>query len=170
MVGGMTPPARVGRRRLAVNPHLSAGTMRLVHGAFGTVLWVVCITAAIVALAALISSRKTWQDFGKNGLLMDSELKPADGAATQSADQEREDEIRQMMEARNARRRRRGEPELDVETEIARLTPPSVDPELRSEIRDLVVARNYRRTRAGKPALDVEAEVQRELEKLRDIR
>jgi hypothetical protein len=139
-----------------------------VHATFNTVLWVVCVVAAVVALAALISSRKTWQDFGKNGLLMDSELKPT-AAAGASADQEREEEIRQMMEARNARRLRRGEEPLDVEQEIARLTPQTIDPELQSEIRDLVKARNYRRTRAGKPPLDVEAEVQRELEKLRGL-
>ncbi|MFL5823684.1 MAG: hypothetical protein ACJ764_09620, partial [Solirubrobacteraceae bacterium] len=90
-------------------------------------------------------------------------------AEAMSADQERDEEIRQLMEARNARRRRRGEEELDVEKEISRLTPQTFDPELRSEIRDLVVARNYRRTRAGKPPLDIEAEVQRELQKLRDL-
>jgi hypothetical protein len=140
-----------------------------VHASFNTVLWVVCVVAAIVALAALISTRKTWQDFGKNGLLMDSELKAGNRSEGISADQERDEEIRQIMEARNARRRRRGEAPLDVEKEIARLTPPKVDAELQSEIRDLVKARNYRRVRAGKPPLDVEAEVRRELEKLRDL-
>lgn len=140
----------------------------LVHATFNTVLWVVCIVAAVVALAALISTRKTWQDFGKNGLLMDSELKSRPSSAP-SPDQERDEEIRQMMEARNARRIRRGEEPLDVEKEIARLTPPKIDAELHGEIRDLVKARNYRRVRAGKPPLDIEAEVQRELEKLRDL-
>jgi hypothetical protein len=145
--------------------------IRTVHGAFGTVVWVVCIAAIVVALVGLMFTRKTWQDYGKHGLLMDSELggggTGAGGAAP--ANQERDEEIRQMIEARNARRRRRGEQELDVDEEIARLTPPTVDPQLRSEIRELVVARNYRRTRAGKPPLDVEAEVQRELEKVREL-
>jgi hypothetical protein len=135
-----------------------------VHGAFGTVLWVVCGVAAIAALAALISTRQTWQDFGKDHLLMDGENKPA-----ASPDEERDEEIRQMMEARNARRIRRGEAPLDTQEEIARLTPPKIDAELQSEIRDLVKARNYRRVRAGKPPLDIEAEVRRELEKLRDL-
>jgi hypothetical protein len=130
---------------------------------------VVCITAGVVALVALISTRKTWQDYGKDGLLMDSELRPSDARGTPTGDQERDEEIRQMIEARNARRRRRGEPLLDVDQEIARLTPATVDPQLRSEIRELVVARNYRRTRAGKPPLDVEAEVRRELEKVREL-
>lgn len=141
-----------------------------VHGAFGTVLWVVCIVAAIAAVAALISSRKSWQDYGKNGLLMDSELPRPTSGSSPSADREREEEIRQMMEARNARRLRRGEAPLDVEKEIARLSPPpKLDPQLQSEIRDLVKARNYRRVRAGKPPLDIEAEVQREVEKLRGL-
>jgi len=74
-----------------------------------------------------------------------------------------------MIEARNARRRRRGEEPLDAEAEIARLTPKSFDPQLRAEIRDLVVARNYRRTRAGKPPLDVEAEVRREMDRLSNL-
>jgi hypothetical protein len=139
-----------------------------VHATFNTVLWVVCIVAVVVALAALISTRTTWQDFGKNGLLMDSELKAAPSSSS-SPDQERDEEIRQMMEARNARRLRRGEEPLDVEQEIARLTPQKLDPELQSEIRDLVKARNYRRVRAGKPPLDIEAEVQREVEKLRKL-
>lgn len=138
------------------------------HATFNTVLWVVCIVALVVAVAALISSRKNWQDFGKNGLLMDSEIK-ARPSTSVSPDQERDEEIRQMMEARNARRRRRGEEPLDFEGEIARLTPQKVDPELESEVRDLVKARNYRRARAGKAPLDIEAEVQRELEKLRSL-
>jgi hypothetical protein len=88
------------------------------------------------------------------------------------AAQERDEEIRAMLEARNQRRARRGEPELDVEEEMARLAgetaPPSpdIDPELREEIRQLVEARNHRRVRAGKEPLDVEAEVKREIARL----
>jgi hypothetical protein len=125
--------------------------------------------AAIAALAALISTRQTWQEFGKDHLLMDNEDRSASPSGGLSPDEERDEEIRQMMEARNARRIRRGEAPLDTEQEIARLTPPKIDAELQSEIRDLVKARNYRRVRAGKPPLDIEAEVRRELEKLRDL-
>jgi hypothetical protein len=71
-----------------------------------------------------------------------------------------------MLEARNARRRRRGEPEVDVERELGRLTAPAIDDELRGEIRDLVVARNHRRARQGKPALDVETEIERQIAEL----
>jgi hypothetical protein len=137
----------------------------MVHAAFGTVLWIVCIGAAVVAVIGLISTRKTWDDFGKGGLLLDSEM-PRGSEHSPAALRERDEEIRQMLEAGNARRARRGEPPLDVEQELAKLTAPRIDPELRGEIRDLVIARNYRRTRAGKPPLDVEAEVEREIQEL----
>jgi hypothetical protein len=137
-----------------------------VHDAFGTVLWIVCIAGAIAALVALASSRRTWDDFGKDGLLMDSEIRGGGAQSSAAALQERDEEIRQMLEARNARRIRRGEQPVDVEEELAKLTAPQIDPELRAEIRNLVIARNYRRTRAGKPPLDVDAEIEREIEQL----
>jgi hypothetical protein len=137
-----------------------------VHGTFGTVVWIVGIAGVVVAVVALLASRRTWQDFGKDGLLMDSEVPRPAGGQPASPNQERDEEIRQMLQARNARRIRRGEQPIDVEEELGRLTAPMVDPELRKEIRDLVIARNYRRTRAGKPALDVDAEVEREIARL----
>jgi hypothetical protein len=140
-----------------------------VHAAFGTVLWVVCIGGAIVALLSFVSTRKTWDDFGKHGLLMESELSRVPSHTSPAALRERDEEIRQMLEASNARRIRRGEQPLDVEQELKRLTAPQIDPELRDEIRQLVVARNYRRTRAGKPPLDVEAEIEREIHELGNL-
>jgi hypothetical protein len=142
--------------------------MKAMHDAFGTVLWIVCIAGAVFAVVGLVSTRKTWDDFGKDGLLLDSEL--TRGARPSAAAlRERDEEIRQMLEARNARRMRRGEQPLDVEEEFAKLTAPQIDPELRAEIRDLVLARNYRRTRAGKPPLDVEAEIEREIDELGNV-
>jgi hypothetical protein len=135
------------------------------HGAFGIVIWVVCIVAAVLGLAALLSNRRTWDDYGKDQLLMDSESPPGGSAGAR----ERDEEIRQMLEARNARRLRRGEEPLDIQQELSRLTSQEVDPELRQEIRDLVKARNYRRVRAGKPPLDVESEVEREISRLREL-
>jgi hypothetical protein len=144
-----------------------------VHGTFSTVLWVVCIAAIVVSVVALFASRRTWQDFGKDRLSLDSDGQGGPAGAGPSGGAEapgvREEEIRQMLEARNARRVRRGEEPLDVEEELGRLTRPRIDPALRAEIRDLVVARNYRRTRAGKPALDVEAEVERQIAELGDL-
>jgi hypothetical protein len=138
-----------------------------VHSAFNVVVWVVCVLAVLIAIGALIASRNTWEDFGKGRLAMDGDSgqgsRSDSGAPTVVA--ERDTEIRQMLEARNERRARRGEPLIDVEQELARLTTPTptVDPALRDEIRQLVVARNHRRVRAGKPPLDVEAEIEREI-------
>lgn len=102
---------------------------------------------------------------------------------------EREQEIRQMLQARSDRRVRRGEPPLDIDAELARLTEgdglsssatpgggPSRgderggsgghDAALTEEVRQLAVARNERRARRGEPPLDIEAEVQRTLDEL----
>ena len=136
-----------------------------VHSAFNIVIWVVSLLALVIAFGALIASRKTWEDFGKGRLSMDRNA-PQDPRGSGASTGERDEEIRQLLEARNARRIRHGEAPIDVDQELARLTAPTVDPALREEIRQLVVARNHRRARAGKPPLDVEAEVQREISEL----
>jgi hypothetical protein len=145
-----------------------------VHAAFGTVVVVVCVIAIVLALIALARSNRTWADYGKGRLVMDRDHTGAAPPRPPGSAAERDEEIREMLQARNERRARRGEPALDVEEELARLTasggpaePPShVDPELREEIRQLVQARNHRRVRAGQEPLDVEAEVAREIERL----
>ena len=136
------------------------------HAAFATVIWVVCGFGLLAAFAALIFSGRTWEEYGKDHLLMDGDQDSGPKPGSAAAMLERDIEIRQLLEARNARRIRRGEQPLDVERELARLTAPQIDPELRSEIRDLVVARNHRRARTGKPPLDVQADIERELEEL----
>jgi hypothetical protein len=82
-------------------------------------------------------------------------------------------EVRQMLAAKAARQAERGERELDVEAEAARLlavaeehAPAGHDDELRAEVRQLVVARNERRRRAGLEPLDVAAETERQLAEL----
>jgi hypothetical protein len=82
-------------------------------------------------------------------------------------------EVRQMLEAKAARRRERGGPEIDVEAESARLlaaaaeaAPAAHDEALRAEVRQLVVARNERRRRQGLEPLAVEAETTRQLAEL----
>ncbi len=139
------------------------------HAAFATVIWIVCGLGLIAAFAGLILSGKTWEEYGKDHLLMERDAARGPAAGSAAALLERDSEIRQMLEARNARRLRRGEEPIDIEQELARLTAPQIDPELRSEIRDLVIARNHRRARAGKPPLDVEAEIEREIADLRDL-
>ncbi len=133
------------------------------HAAFGTVVWVVCVVGLLAALAALAFSGKTWEEYGKDLLLMEHELPRDQRAGSASAVLERDTEIRQLLEARNARLQRRGEQPIDVEQELRRLTAPAIDSDLRSEIRDLVIARNHRRVRAGKEPLDVEAEIERQI-------
>jgi hypothetical protein len=139
------------------------------QSAFGTVLWIVCALGLLLAFFALARSGKTWEDYGKNRLLTDSELGGPPPAGSAGALRERDIEIRQLLEARNARRARRGEPPIDIELELSRLTAPAIDDGLRAEIRDLVVARNHRRARAGKPPLDVEAEIEREIAGLQGL-
>ena len=129
--------------------------------AFGIVLVVVVAVAAIVAVVAFVGAGKTYEQIGRGGMSLDNdrpvpEASPAVAAA----------EIRQMLEARNARRIRQGKEPLDIDAEMAALSRPAVDPALAEEVRQLVVARNARRVRQGKEPLDVEAEVARRLREL----
>jgi hypothetical protein len=140
-----------------------------VQSAFETVIWIVCGLGLIIGIAALVYNGRTWEDYGRNHLVMDHELAGGPKQNSAAATIERDDEIRQLLEARNARRTRRGEAPVDVEHELRRLTAPQIDAGLREEIRELVVARNYRRSRSGKPPLDVEAEVERQIADLHPV-
>jgi hypothetical protein len=140
-----------------------------VQDAFWTVLLVVVIGGALVGVFTFLTTGKLYEQIGRGGLSLreDDDGRGGGAAATPAvAAREREDEIRQMLTARNERRARRGEPPIDVEAELRRLTAPTVDPALREEIRQLVVARNERRARAGKEPLDVEAEIERQVREL----
>ena len=87
----------------------------------------------------------------------------------------REEEIRQMVQARSDRAVARGETGFDVDAEVERLLEPrpgpgvSEDHGLRDEVRQLVIARNERRERQGKERLDVDAEVERQLRELEGL-
>lgn len=91
----------------------------------------------------------------------------------------REAEIRQLVEAKAYRQRRRGERPVDVDSEVGRLLEnmsderpaggPTGDEELAAEVRQLVVAHNERRARRGEEPLDVEAEVERRLGELENL-
>jgi hypothetical protein len=138
-----------------------------VQGAFATVVFVVSAVGIVGAVVGLLLNRRTWDQYGKDRLLLDSEL-PRARPSTRVDLVERDAEVRQMLEARNARRRRRGEAEIEVDEEMRRLTAPAaaVDAELREEIRDMVIARNHRRAHRGEPALEVEAEIERQIAEL----
>lgn len=135
--------------------------------AFGIVLFVVVGVAIVAAIFAAAGSGSLYRQIGRGGLSLDRDddhRRP--GVTAAAARAEADAEIRQMLEARNARRMARGQPPLDVEAEIARLAAPVADPALEAEVRALVIARNERRERQGKAPLDVEAEVRRQLDAL----
>ena len=134
--------------------------------AFGTLIWVVAIGGAIVAIYTLVGTGRSYREIGDGGIGHDEDDR-GDGAPM-SADAERDMEIRQLLEGRNARRARRGEAPQDVEEQFAALTrpPATVDDELRDEIRQHVLARNARRVRAGGEPLDVEQEIVRRISEL----
>jgi hypothetical protein len=133
--------------------------------AFGIVIFVVVGISAVLAVASLFLRGKVYDEIGRGGIGDDREMgRPAASGGGGYVDTaERDAEIRQMLGARNARAAARGEAEVDVEDELARLTAPAVDPALREEVREMVVARNRRREARGEAPLDVEAEVERQL-------
>jgi hypothetical protein len=128
---------------------------------FGTIIIVVASVAVLVAAVSYWGSGRAYRDIGASDLVMRREASSAPDSA------EAREEIRQMLEAKSARREARGEAPLDVEAELEALTATGGgDPGLREEVRQLVVARNERRMRQGKEPLDVEAEVERQLRAL----
>ncbi len=129
---------------------------------FGTVVIVVAIVAVVIAALSYRGSGRIYSGLGREGGL---EMTREPSAPAQAGGPEVQEEIRQMLEAKSARREARGEPAIDVEAELAELTRPATgaDPALREEVRQLVVARNERRLRQGKEPLDVEAEIDRQL-------
>jgi len=130
-------------------------------------------TGVVAPLVGLGLKRVTggWDSYGGGAFAILRDAPARKGAAPQSTDPAiQAAEVRQMLEAKAARRRVRGEPALDVEAESARLLaaaaetgPPGHDEELRAEVRQLVIARNERRRRAGLEPLDVAAETERQL-------
>ncbi|HEX6459682.1 MAG TPA: hypothetical protein VF032_12245 [Thermoleophilaceae bacterium] len=142
-------------------------TVGKVESSLAIVVIVVSVIGIIGAIVAAATGGKLYEQVGRGGLSFDRDVPngPAPGSAAARA--EAEAEIRQLLEAKSARREARGEPPLDIDAEVAALTrPQGSDPALRDEVRQLVIARNERRMRRGEEPLDVEAEVDRQL---RDI-
>jgi len=130
---------------------------------FGTIIIIVAVVAVVLAAVSYWGSGRIYGSLGDSDLMMRRETA---GAAPDSA--EARAEIRQMLEAKSARREARGEQPLDVEAELEALVQgvPGADHELREEVRQLVIARNERRMRRGEEPLDVDAEVERQLRSL----
>ncbi|MDQ3588392.1 MAG: hypothetical protein M3375_08600 [Actinomycetota bacterium] len=131
---------------------------------FGTVLIVICVVGTVVAVLSFWGSGSIYEGLGRSGGLWLDE--PDTRPRPRSAGAEAQEDLRQLLEAKSARRERRGEAPLDIEAEMAALSQPAPAPRdaaVRDEVRQLVLARNERRARQGKAPLDVEAEVERQL-------
>ena len=126
--------------------------------AFLVVVIVVPLIAFALAIVALATSGGSYDRIGRGGLSLDDPPPAASPA-------EREADLRDLLDARNARRVAHGEAPADVDAELRELRVAS-DPELEAEVRQLVEARNARRAARGQPPLDVEAEVSRRLREL----
>jgi hypothetical protein len=143
-----------------------------VADAFPIVIIGVSIAAIVVAVVVSLSSGGLYDRIGRGGTFgLDTDggaTRPGPAPGSAAARAEADAEIRQLVEAKSARRVARGEAPLDVEAEIAALSRPAApaDAELREEVRQLVVARNERRMARGQEPLDVEAEVERQLRDL----
>ena len=129
--------------------------------AFLVVVIGVSLLALVGAVVALATSGGSYDHIGRGGLSIGDDRPSAPARAGSAA--ERDAEIRQYIEARNARRAARGEAPADVEAELAALTSEVADPELEAEVRQLVEARNARRIARGQPPLDVEQEISKRL-------
>jgi cytochrome P450 len=142
-----------------------------VEAAFPLVVIVICVVAIVVAFATFVGAGKIYENLGRGAFALDESDRPTGPEPGSSASRAEADaEIRQMLEAKSARREARGEAPLDIEAEMAELTAPAGsatgDDELRDEVRQLVLARNERRVARGQEPLDVEAEVDRQLRDL----
>jgi hypothetical protein len=135
------------------------------------VLIIISLLAVLIAVISFWGTGKIYSGLGRSGAFaLDEEgsRAPAPPTGSPAAQAEAREEIRQMLEAKSARREARGEEPLDIEAEMAELLRPAVtvDESLREEVRQLVVARNERRMRQGKEPLDVESEIDRQLREL----
>ena len=94
-----------------------------VDDAFLVVVIGVSVLALIGAVIALATSSGSYDRIGRGGLSIgDEEQRAARAPARPVPAAERDDEIRQLLQARNARRAQRGEPPIDVEAELRALT------------------------------------------------
>ena len=138
---------------------------------------VVFIALPVAALMFAIGVDRRFDEIGKGAFGMDHEMPEGPGRPVEQVSAAvREEEIRQMIQARSDRGVAKGRKPLDVDAEVQKLlesdsSGPGLgeDMVLREEVRQLVVARNERRERQGKKALDVEKEIERQLRELENL-
>jgi hypothetical protein len=145
----------------------------------GEVILIIVLATIPVALASFVlGAGDALRQIGKGpfGVEFDSDMgRPITDDSVPASPQAREDEIRQLLEAKAYRQRARGEQPLDIEAELHKALGAAsgpaaqADPRLAEEVRQLVVARNERRVRQGKQPLDVESEVARQLRELESL-
>ena len=127
----------------------------------------------LVGIGSFLAGGSLYDKIGDGGLSMGESGSGGPPPNSLQARAEREQEIRQMLQARSDRQVRQGGAALDIEAELALLEEPTDgtpvgkhDTGLTEEVRQLVTARNERRMRSGEEPMDVEAEVQRTLDEL----
>ena len=142
---------------------------------------IVLIVVVLVALpvGAIVFARGAGgalSEIGKGPLAMEQDFPQSSGTSVHTVSAEvREEEIRQMIQARSDRGVAKGRKPLDVDAEVNKLLASESGPRLagdaalREEVRQLVVARNERRERQGKEPLDVEKEIDRQLSELENL-
>ena len=143
---------------------------------------IVLIIVVLIALpvGAIVFARGAGgalRDIGKGQFAMEEDFPQSSGGPVHAVTAEvREEEIRQMIQARSDRGVAKGRRALDVDAEVEKLLAADTsgpglgsDRALREEVRQLVVARNERRQRQGKKPLDVEKEIDRQLRELENL-
>ena len=143
---------------------------------------IVLIIVVLVALpvGAIVFARGAGgalREIGKGQFAMEEDFPQTSSGPVHAVSGEvREEEIRQMVQARSDRGVAKGRKALDVDAEVAKLLATDTegpalgsDRALREEVRQLVVARNERRQRQGKKPLDVEREIDRQLRELENL-
>ena len=144
----------------------------------GTIFIIVVLVALpIGALIFAMGAGNALQKIGKGDFALEQDFPQSSGTPVHAVSAEvREEEIRQMVQARSDRGVAKGRDALDVDAEVEKLLTVETggpglgeDRALRDEIRQLVVARNERRQRQGKEPLDVEQEIERQLHELENL-
>src|SRR5262245_15183887 len=145
----------------------------------GTVLILVVVVALpLGGLAFALGAGNALQQIGKGAFAIDQDMPQSSGGGRRAtvSPEVREEEIRQMIQARSDRGVAKGGKALDVDAEVEKLLASESDAprlggdlELREEVRQLVVARTERRQRQGKKPLDVDKETDRQLRELENL-
>jgi hypothetical protein len=144
----------------------------------GTILILVVLVALPVgAIVFAMGAGGALKQIGKGPLAIEQDFPQSSGGSIHAVSAEvREEEIRQMVQARSDRGIAKGREPLDVDAEVDKLLATGssgpglgADRGLREEVRQLVVARNERRKRQGKEPLDVEKEIERQLRDLENL-